>query len=693
MAVPSVPNRNAGKFSVERVVSGGVTMLTLSGTLDHGFEGRAIADSVGSKKLVIGMREVRRFASWGMSEWMDFLRMNADRDLYLVECSTYAANQINLVTGLLGQAKLVSFYAPYRCGSCGEEFETLVVVPRDRSSIRELPSAPQPCATCGGNARLEEHSAQVLAAVVERPPFDLDDEVIAFLRTNLGYDLPVDLARFRAQRRVRAPYTYLRLSGNLATLPSEKLAKAVHATTIVDLERTMVDPTQLEGWHGFVSTAKAQGAALQLVACPPGFLESALTAEDLRDRVKVRTFALAYECPRCQVSSPHMVDVAENLEYLAQGTAPTAICSSCNAALTATLTPELVKQLRLLPARDRDPALDAFLAKARAEPAEKLEDALAVAAERPIKAGSRRNVVLVAGAFIAVAAIGGGIAVATRKHETAPVVAGTQPTATSQPAGPQYVRPDWILSDVPSSAYCHDLVNRVMCVGVSSYRGTREEAVAEANDAALEELVTAVGLKISDSFFKENVVPGYSPVRAKALAALQDADVDRSSPQYLAASTTVGKARRHVVEMLQASGGVAVPTRRTDWYWEEYAKKAGGTEQLVFVRYDITLDAVRALVDKYAAVSTFGDSSAMTVFPAVGWQYPDLPGGAVIVKAGKSLADAGIAPLAIVAKAGGKPVTDSAVLAHDLHEARGPLTLEVKAGDGALKPVELHARP
>ncbi len=693
MAVPSAPKRNAAKFSVERVTAGGVTMLSLNGTLDHGFEGRAIADSVTTKKLVLGMRDVRRFASWGMSEWMDFLRMNADRDIYLVECSTYASTQINLVTGLLGHSKLVSFYAPYRCGSCGEEFETLIVVPRDRANMHELQSDTQPCATCGGNSRIEEHSAQVVAAVNGRPPFDVDDEVVSFLRTNLGYDLPIDLTRFRAQRRVRAPYTYLRLSGSLATLPGERLAKAVQGTTVVDLGGVMGYPSQLEGWHGFVEAARTQGSALQLLACPVGFLETALTAEELRDRVKIRTFALSYECARCQTSSPHVIDVAENLEHLAQGIAPTRSCTSCHATIDASMTPELVKQLRLLPARDRDPALDAFLTKARGESPEKLEDALAVATEPVTKASSRRNLYLVLGSFVVVGAAAAAAAVATKHQHEAPVVASTQPSATSQPLGPGFVRPEWILSDVPSSAYCHDLVNRVMCVGVSSYRGTREEAVAEATDAALEELVTAVGLKISDPFFKEHVALIYSPLRAKALASLEDADVDRSSPQYLAASREIGKARRHVVEMLHRSGGAAVPSRRTDWYWEEYAKKGGGTEQLVFVRYDITLDAVRALVDKYSVLSTFGDSSAVTVFPELGWQYPDLPGGAVIVKAGKEFAEASIAPLAIVTTSGGKPVADAEELAHEVRDTHETLMLDVKSGDGPAKRVELHAHP
>src|SRR5688572_5654223 len=107
------------KFQSEKSVHGTVTLLTFRGTLNEGFEGRKIADGIKTKSLVIDMREVRRLASWGMSEWMDFLKRLEQRDVYLVECSTYAVSQLNLVTGLLGHAKLVSFYAAYRCGNCG----------------------------------------------------------------------------------------------------------------------------------------------------------------------------------------------------------------------------------------------------------------------------------------------------------------------------------------------------------------------------------------------------------------------------------------------------------------------------------------------------------------------------------------------------------------------------------------------
>src|SRR5215470_10208080 len=118
IATKALPQtRNQNRFMFEKSTRGGVTYLTLHGVLDQAFDGRKLAEVVHTQKVVVSLRHVRRFASWGMSEWMDFLRLNAARDLYLVDCSTYAMGQLNLVTGLLGHAKLVSFHASYRCGS------------------------------------------------------------------------------------------------------------------------------------------------------------------------------------------------------------------------------------------------------------------------------------------------------------------------------------------------------------------------------------------------------------------------------------------------------------------------------------------------------------------------------------------------------------------------------------------------
>jgi DNA-directed RNA polymerase subunit RPC12/RpoP len=685
------------KFAFEKATFGGISFLTLHGTLDQAFEGRKIAESVHTKKLVVSMRDVRRFASWGMSEWMDFLRINAARDLYLVECSTYSMSQINLVTGLLGHAKLVSFYASYRCGSCSEEHETLFVIPRDRATIRDLPGSHHECPTCGGRARLEEYPAAFFETIADRPSFDIEDEVLAFFRLHLQYGLAPDLIRFRAFRRVHKGYTYLRMSGSLTTLPSDLLAAASEGTTVADLEGIVFDPAHAHviEWRKYVRTALTKLKSLQLLHCPLGFVEHAVAREDLRDKLKVRTFALPYDCLRCETTMAHMVDVAENLEQLVVGTPPTARCATCGSSLVAIPSADQIAFMRCLPARDRDTALDKFLATVRGVPSTKLENCLVAIPPKLPRAPVGAQRVMYVALGLAMLILGGLAAVALGlwKQRGEPTsVAGNQGAVIARPP-PTFERPAWIVSDIPSSAYCHDMINRLMCIGVSSYRPTRDEAVAEASDAALEELVSAVGLKISDPVFRETVISGYAGARAKALSALQGAELDQASAAYTAADDMVTKARKRVVEILRVSGGAAVPTQRSDWYWEEYAAKKGGTEVLVFVRYDVTLDAVRALVEKYSAATPVIGSTAMTAFPALAWQYADFTGGVWLTKVGYPLAGAGIASQSMVMGVGEQRVGDAIGFARRIEEwkqATGDLALTVKTGDTPARVVEVR---
>jgi len=687
------------KYTFDKTTLGGITHIAVRGTLNEDFEGRKLAAMIKTKSVILSMRDVIRFASWGMTEWMDFLRSTAERDVYIVECSMYACSQLHLVTGLLGHAKLVSFYASYRCTSCTEEMQTLFVIPRDRAAIRAIPGSTRDCPTCGKTARLEEYPAALFEMIAARSGFDIADDALGFMRSHLKYDISPDVSRFRAYRRTFKDYTYLRLSGDIATLPPDALANASKATALVHLDNIQFDGNHLEAWRNYLSLALPKVKSLQLVDCPPGFLESAVTIDDLRANLKIRTFIVSLECGTCGARPNQIVDVAANLEELVQGTIPAARCPSCRATLSTKLPPELANIVRALPARDRDPALDGFLGKTRNEAPDKLENCLASAA--PQQPSRNRGVYVALGAGLL--AVGGGAIVATkllRKDANAnnanPQGSGTVGSNTGQVTGPpKFTRPDWITSDVSGSAYCRDLINRLMCVGVSSYTTNKDQGVGEATDGALEELVSSVGLRIADPFFKDSVMPEYTDIRAKALAALQAAELDRARDQttekdYAQASNVVRTARRRVVDVLRATGGAAVPAQRSDWYWEEYTKESGsGTEFLIFVRFDVSLDAMRVLVEKYSESTPVLGSTAMTTFPELAWSHTKLTGGALLTKVGKPLTGAGLEPQQIITAVAGERVNDAPTLAKRVADGTGPLELTVLVGDTAPATVTL----
>jgi hypothetical protein len=195
------------------------------------------------------------------------------------------------------------------------------------------------------------------------------------------------------------------------------------------------------------------------------------------------------------------------------------------------------------------------------------------------------------------------------------------------------------------------------------------------------------------------VMVKFSDVRAKALSAVQAADIDRKNDPdagvaFVAAVDEVRKTRKRVAGLLQVSGGAAVPSQRSDWYWEEYAGENGApNETLVFVRYDISLDAVRALVERYSSPITVMGSTAITGFPALAWQSPDFTGGAILMKVGKPFAGTGIAPQTMVVAINEQPIVDATSFARrfdDLWRASNEVQLTVKPVDAPSRTITIR---
>ncbi len=669
----------AQELRIDRTTTSDLTMLTLAGTVDASLLGGKVAAGVRTRQLIVNLRDVRRFASWGMAEWMNFLKATSSLDLYFIECSSYAVQQMNLVAGLFGHGKLVSFYIPFRCNSCSEEFDSLVLIGHDNAT-RELISGERTCPTCGGTARMTTFAEEIVTSIGKRPPLDIQDEVVEFLRSRFKYDLAINTRRFRAHGKQRGASTYVRLSGDLAKLPGTTLADNLHGTVVLDLVAVTYAPTELDAWRSFVQVVLPNVTTLQLLDCPADFVRHAIDRDTLQSKVKIRTFVLRYHCTTCAAITPAMVDVAENLEQLTVGIVPPRPCSVCKAETRADIEDATLRQL---PARERDTDLDELISKTRTESPERLTNYLVAKIAKPARQASIARSAFI-GSLLAALVVGGAVAavlILKKDPENQPTselaIDKPKPTTTFQ-------RPDWVTVDAPLSGLCVEQTNRLVCVGVSSNNKNRAEAVTEANDAALEELVNTLGLKIKDSWFRTNVLSSYTSKRGKLLSALQDAEVtgaDTKDPAKYA--TTVGvvqRARHRVVEALRTSGGAAVPAQRSDWYWEEYVNdKGAGTEFLVFVRYDLPLDAQSALVQTYSAVTEVKGSSMMTAYPSLGWESDEFTGGAVLIKAASDLEAAGLKPRQLIIAVGDERVTTAEQLRDRLATHTGAVQLTVKS--------------
>ena len=106
---------------------------------------------------------VRYLNSAGVRKWVLFLEKLASVSAYtFVRCSTAFVMQASMVSRLLGNGRIDSFWAPYICQSCEREDQRLLHV-SSPTSIQQMAEAQFRCSSCGGPLVLDEVPERVFA--------------------------------------------------------------------------------------------------------------------------------------------------------------------------------------------------------------------------------------------------------------------------------------------------------------------------------------------------------------------------------------------------------------------------------------------------------------------------------------------------------------------------------------------------
>jgi anti-anti-sigma regulatory factor len=668
---------NRGKLAIEKFSEGTITCLRFKGTIDEKFEGKKLAGTIKAKKLVLDLGQVDKISSFGVREWLSFISTVEKnvQQLVLINCTPKVVNQINMVANFLGKGMVFSFYAPYRCDDCDAEHLVLLNVDRDHESISKMRAPERPCPSCGNPAYLDEDPVTFFARFAQQPQFELDGQITTFLISKLNYAVSELARRIQAEKFLEGRNTYVKVVGNLdATFPGERLAEGLEGTVILDVSGIGgIDPAGATEFRRFMGAVMPSVERIYLIGCQPAFLLRSAQPEDLGGKVQVLSFALPYTCQKCATTATQPLDVAEHFEVLKLSMPPTQKCEVCGGATTCSASGDILSHLPNLPRPEVDGALLKFIKKSQKRKTERPQD-------RAQKLGARSIAATVIPVTVVALAAIASVTYFQSKHVR---TVGDTPSTK---------RPAWISSATPASGYCTDLSNRTVCVGVSSYLPTKESAKTEASQAALEALANTIGLRIDNPTFRDQVRPVYSDTRKLALADLESVGDDTLSESYDRAIKAARRARKQVAEALQRTGGDAVPAQISDWYWEEYKAVSGeGTEFLVFVRYDVSEAQASALVNRYALHNEVLGGRVLTAFPSLGWRFPDVAEGAMVVglDKGSPLGAMGLEDRDIVLAVGGERVRDAGELATKLQAqyaaAKGTgqkITFLLKKGDG-----------
>jgi hypothetical protein len=304
-----------------------VTVVRVKGRLSESFQGRDIS-SLSATKVLFDLADVERITSFGVREWLQMLGDLEPKgvQLYLARCSEAVVNQLGMIRRFAGGGKVLSFFAPYLCGSCAAQFSTLIDCEVDAAAIASgaLPEAD--CPSCGKTGHFDDDARSYLAFHPEahRPPADVL-EVLESLPP-VGVADPIEkfidgrVNRVRVNSRVDESVRWRRVFEGLEGEVVLDLGSAAGATP--DGLRLLA--TGLGGLPAEVEACRLEGA-------PVGLLPL-LSVKD--PRLSITTALVDGFCATCNARRPTPLRVEEAKDSLAQGKAPFVVCKRCNGRIT-----------------------------------------------------------------------------------------------------------------------------------------------------------------------------------------------------------------------------------------------------------------------------------------------------------------------------------------------------------------------
>ncbi|MCG8424873.1 MAG: hypothetical protein MJE77_43870 [Proteobacteria bacterium] len=356
MAPPLSGDSLVQKLTVEKQVRRDVTLLTLSGTIDCDFDGKKLAAVIRTSRLAIHLAGVRLITSFGIREWIDFMTAAARRaeDILLLDCSPKIIQQANMVANFVGSGRIVSFYAPYRCATCGTDSRVHMHLRRDWDVVIRRVPPDRVCVNCGQNETFDDDPDTYFAYMCSQGPVALDSELaIHFKRPPRG---------LRVAKTVQGRSTYLRLGGVLdAFFPCDKLIDGLEGMVLVDLDLLQrVDEAGAAAWRRFLSTIAPTVEAVYLFGVPPELTEELACWDSPGARPQLATMALTYLCPRCAIVTRRTIDFVRHYDELTRGMLPTKQCSDCWGTVYPTIPDEFVAHLASIPRPDVPPRVSKF---------------------------------------------------------------------------------------------------------------------------------------------------------------------------------------------------------------------------------------------------------------------------------------------------------------------------------------------
>jgi hypothetical protein len=164
MAKPSTAMRVSRSATAEVVAYGEDALVRIHGVVDERFPG--FGELAGKRAVVFDASQITRFTSFGVRQWLKSVEaLPPIAEQYVVLCPPFFVDQLNMVKGFGGSARVVTLLAPYSCSSCNIETDEVIDVVAQRDLILAGQVPAKQCKKCGKELSFDEIPDSYFACV------------------------------------------------------------------------------------------------------------------------------------------------------------------------------------------------------------------------------------------------------------------------------------------------------------------------------------------------------------------------------------------------------------------------------------------------------------------------------------------------------------------------------------------------
>ncbi|WP_375745494.1 protein kinase [Corallococcus interemptor] len=337
--------------SITSLRVGSLTHVRVAGVIDETFPLSPASKGL-QGLVVVDLGLVERISSFGVRRWIEFAGHPPQgvSGLYVVNAPPVVVDQLNMVEGFAGVARVLSLLAPYSCRFCKEDRLRLVRLVEEAKVLEQGGAPPHQCPVCAQPLEFADEPTEFFDFARRQQFSAVDPAVLRYLRSGIPSE-PSELSSHL--KIIQDDITFITLASTLkGDLNVRRLASGLEGRVAFDCcHVSVVEPEALPRIEQVLEVA-SQGAQVVLCRVPPPLL--AVLAKSTKTLpAKLATLWLPCDCRNCGQVTHQRIQTSEYLEVLRSKGTMERVCPVCGGSARAPALSQFQGLLARTPLTDK----------------------------------------------------------------------------------------------------------------------------------------------------------------------------------------------------------------------------------------------------------------------------------------------------------------------------------------------------